>query len=106
MARLETLDRDHRGRGIRSQPLPAAAGAAPGDRRLAADAGTDELGAREPSARAMQARAVSRAVNSVKNDTEDCIEPVGEPRFRLERRKRWDRFILRNECPPWLRNGN
>ncbi len=27
----------------------------------------------------MQAYAVSRAVNSVKNDTEECIEPIGEP---------------------------
>ena len=27
----------------------------------------------------MQAEAVSRAVNSVKNDNEECITPVGEP---------------------------
>jgi hypothetical protein len=27
----------------------------------------------------MRADAVSRAVNSVKNDNEECIEPIGEP---------------------------
>jgi putative SOS response-associated peptidase YedK len=27
----------------------------------------------------MRAEAVSRAVNSVKNDNEECIEPIGEP---------------------------
>jgi putative SOS response-associated peptidase YedK len=28
----------------------------------------------------MEAYAVSRAVNSVKNDNEECIEPIGEPK--------------------------
>jgi putative SOS response-associated peptidase YedK len=27
----------------------------------------------------MEAFAVNRAVNSVKNDSEECIEPIGEP---------------------------
>jgi putative SOS response-associated peptidase YedK len=27
----------------------------------------------------MEAYAVNRAVNSVKNDTEECIEPVADP---------------------------
>jgi putative SOS response-associated peptidase YedK len=27
----------------------------------------------------MHALAVNRAVNSVKNDMEDCIQPIGEP---------------------------
>ena len=27
----------------------------------------------------MRAEAVSRAVNSVKNDNEECITPIGEP---------------------------
>jgi hypothetical protein len=27
----------------------------------------------------MQAQAVSRAVNSVKTDNEECIQPIGEP---------------------------
>jgi putative SOS response-associated peptidase YedK len=27
----------------------------------------------------MQALAVNRAVNSVKNDNEECIQPIGEP---------------------------
>jgi len=27
----------------------------------------------------LQANAVSRTVNSVKNDTEECIQPIGEP---------------------------
>lgn len=34
---------------------------------------------------AMEAYAVSRAVNSVKYDTVDCIEPVGEPPLRAAR---------------------
>ena len=41
----------------------------------------DELRAllRPYPAERMQARAVSRTVNSVKNDNEECIQPVGEP---------------------------
>jgi putative SOS response-associated peptidase YedK len=30
-------------------------------------------------AQLMRADAVNRAVNSVKNDGEECIEPIGEP---------------------------
>jgi hypothetical protein len=29
----------------------------------------------------MEAYEGSRAVNSVKNDNEECIEPIGEPKF-------------------------
>jgi hypothetical protein len=32
----------------------------------------------------MEAYAVNRAVNSVKNDNEQCIEPVGEPALDLD----------------------
>jgi putative SOS response-associated peptidase YedK len=32
----------------------------------------------------MEAYAVSRAVNSVKNDNEKCIEQFGEPPLNLE----------------------
>jgi putative SOS response-associated peptidase YedK len=44
---------------------------------------SDELRAllRPYDATLMEAYAVSRAVNSVKNDNEECIEPIGEPRF-------------------------
>jgi putative SOS response-associated peptidase YedK len=31
----------------------------------------------------MEAYAVSRAVNSVKNDNDECIKPFGEPRLDL-----------------------
>jgi hypothetical protein len=31
----------------------------------------------------MQAQAVSRAVNSVKNDDEECIAPIGEPPLEI-----------------------
>jgi putative SOS response-associated peptidase YedK len=50
------------------------------DRWLGATAGLDELRAMlQPyNANLMEAYAVSRAVNSVKNDTEECIEPVNE----------------------------
>ena len=30
----------------------------------------------------MRAEAVSRAVNSVKNDNEECITPIGEPALK------------------------
>ena len=52
------------------------------------DAGTpiEELRAmlRPLPAERMQAEAVSRAVNSVKNDNEDCIAPIGEPPLAVE----------------------
>jgi putative SOS response-associated peptidase YedK len=32
----------------------------------------------------MEAYAVSRAVNSVKNDTQECILPIGEPVLELK----------------------
>ena len=50
------------------------------DRWLCADSDLDELRAmlRPYDADLMEAYAVSRAVNSVKNDTEECIEPVNE----------------------------
>ena len=37
--------------------------------------------ARDPDLAPSQAYQVSRAVNSVKNDNEECIEPIGEPKF-------------------------
>jgi putative SOS response-associated peptidase YedK len=48
------------------------------DQWLDAGAGVDELKAmlKPYNAELMEAYAVSRAVNSVKNDTEECIEPV------------------------------
>jgi putative SOS response-associated peptidase YedK len=48
------------------------------DRWLDASANLDDLRAmlRPYDADLMEAYAVSRAVNSVKNDTEECIEPV------------------------------
>ena len=50
------------------------------DRWLGATSDLDELRAmlRPYDANLMEAYAVSRAVNSVKNDTEECIEPVNE----------------------------
>ena len=52
------------------------------------DAGTpiEELRAmlKPLPAERMQAEAVSRAVNSVKNDNEDCIAPIGEPPLAVE----------------------
>jgi hypothetical protein len=33
----------------------------------------------------MEAYAVNRAANSVKNDNESCIEPVGEPPLDLDK---------------------
>jgi len=50
------------------------------DRWLDANSELDELRAmlRPYDADLMEAYAVSRAVNSVKNDTEECIEPVNE----------------------------
>jgi putative SOS response-associated peptidase YedK len=50
------------------------------DRWLRATSDLDELRAmlRPYDANLMEAYAVSRAVNSVKNDTEECIEPVNE----------------------------
>ena len=50
------------------------------DRWLGANSDLDELRAmlRPYDANLMEAYAVGRAVNSVKNDTEECIEPVNE----------------------------
>jgi putative SOS response-associated peptidase YedK len=50
------------------------------DRWLGANSGLDEVRAmlRPYDADLMEAYAVSRAVNSVKNDTEECIQPVPE----------------------------
>ena len=50
------------------------------DRWLGANSELDELRAmlRPYDADLMEAYAVSRAVNSVRNDTEECIEPVNE----------------------------
>ena len=42
---------------------------------MATQYGTAEFH-RRPDAALMEAYAVNRAVNSVKNDTEECIEPV------------------------------
>jgi hypothetical protein len=44
---------------------------------------SDELRAllRPYDARLMEAYAVSRAVSSVKNDNEECIERIGEPKL-------------------------
>ena len=46
----------------------------------------DELRAllRPYPAERMQAQAVSRAVNSVKNDNEECIQPIGEPALQAK----------------------
>jgi putative SOS response-associated peptidase YedK len=51
------------------------------DRWLDANTPVDELRAllRPYPAKRMQAQAVSRAVNSVKNDNEECIQPIVEP---------------------------
>jgi putative SOS response-associated peptidase YedK len=56
------------------------------DRWLAPDASMDELRAllRPYPAERMQAQAVNRAVNSVKNDDETCIQPIGEPPLRVD----------------------
>ena len=57
---------------LRTRATPAAAtaeGVAPGSEELRAML-------RPYDAALMQVYAVSRAVNSVKNDTEECIEPV------------------------------
>jgi putative SOS response-associated peptidase YedK len=50
------------------------------DRWLGANSDLDGLRAmlRPYDAGLMEAYAVSRAVNSVKNDTEECIEPLAE----------------------------
>ena len=51
------------------------------DRWLDASTGIDELRTllKPYPAERMEGVAVSRAVNSVKNDTEECIQPIGEP---------------------------
>ena len=51
------------------------------DRWLDPDTPADDLRAllKPFPAEKMRADAVSRAVNSVKNDSEECIEPIGEP---------------------------
>jgi putative SOS response-associated peptidase YedK len=51
------------------------------DRWLDPGASADELRAllKPYPAQRMEGVAVSRAVNSVKNDTEECIQPIGEP---------------------------
>jgi putative SOS response-associated peptidase YedK len=56
------------------------------DRWLDPNSKADELGAllRPYDARLMEAYAVNRAVNSVKNDNEQCIEPIGEPPLDLD----------------------
>ncbi len=56
------------------------------DRWLNVATPVDELQAllRPYPAEKMQATAVSRLVNSVKNDTEACIQPIGEPPLALE----------------------
>src|ERR1700730_8092444 len=53
------------------------------DQWLGPTSESDELRAllRPYDATLMEAYAVSRAVKSVKNDNEECIEPIGEPRF-------------------------
>jgi putative SOS response-associated peptidase YedK len=50
------------------------------DRWLGPDTAADELRAmlRPYDAALMDAYAVSRAVNSVKNDTEECIKPIDD----------------------------
>jgi putative SOS response-associated peptidase YedK len=56
------------------------------DRWLDPNSRPDELLAllRPYDAKLMEAYAVNRAVNSVKNDNEQCIEPVGEPALDLD----------------------
>jgi putative SOS response-associated peptidase YedK len=56
------------------------------DRWLDPNSGTDELLAllRPYDAKLMEAYAVNRTVNSVKNDNERCIEPMGEPALNLD----------------------
>jgi putative SOS response-associated peptidase YedK len=51
------------------------------DRWLDADTPIDELRSmlKPLPADRMRAEAVSRAVNSVKNDNEECIRPIGAP---------------------------
>jgi putative SOS response-associated peptidase YedK len=51
------------------------------DHWLDPNSNADELRAllRPYDAKLMEAYAVNRAVNSVKNDNEQCIEPIGEP---------------------------
>ena len=51
------------------------------DRWLDASTGIGELRTllKPYPAECMEGVAVSRAVNSVKNDTEECIQPIGEP---------------------------
>ena len=51
------------------------------DRWLDPDMPVEELrGLLKPyPAERMQGLAVNRAVNSVKNDTDDCNQPIGEP---------------------------
>jgi putative SOS response-associated peptidase YedK len=55
------------------------------DRWLDANTRIDELRAlmRPYPAERMQAQAVNRAVNSVKNDDEECIAPIGEPPLEI-----------------------
>jgi putative SOS response-associated peptidase YedK len=56
------------------------------DRWLDPNSKADELLAllRPYDARLMEAYAVNRAVNSVKNDSDQCIEPIGEPALDLQ----------------------
>lgn len=51
------------------------------DLRLDPETGMDELRSllKPYPAERMRAQAVNRAVNSVKNDSEECIAPIGEP---------------------------
>jgi putative SOS response-associated peptidase YedK len=55
------------------------------DRWLHPDVPTDELRAllKPYPAERMKALAVNRAVNNVKNDNEECIEPIGEPPLEI-----------------------
>jgi putative SOS response-associated peptidase YedK len=55
------------------------------DRWLDPDSSPEDLRAllKPYPADRMRAEAVNRAVNSVKNDTEECIEPIGEPPLRV-----------------------
>ena len=52
------------------------------DRWLTADTPLDQLRSLPYPADRMIAEAVNRKVNSVKNDDEECVEPIGEPRLR------------------------
>ena len=56
------------------------------DRWLDPQAQTDELLAllRPYDPALMEAYAVNRAANNVKNDNEQCIEPIGESAFTLK----------------------